>query len=536
MLLAKATQAQFPTGGTGSELEPAMMQHADRTDASPPLGEVLQGLLALCASELQPRVAETLTEFERQIVRLADKATIHEQNCYIDSVRQVNGKRADIAPRFLRSLEDTLEREHQVARFGATRSAALSKLQVESSDSTQLDESQLLSEIAIKVESRQREPLYALGHRFGALAGTPCVPVEAMPLAPRSIAEAMRYATCHVDLPLEHRLVMYRCFERVVMNHIGAFYEALNHLLVEQGILPHLNTLPTSTENVEPHGAVEANPMAQTELAIKLKLKLHVAGLEGAFGPVAPITESSTVLSADAQAALDRLHTLPHGTWFEFTVNGKGDTVRRKLSWYSAQTGRCVFMNQYGEPCEAQTLRELASDMAAGRARVGGEEPDATVDQSWSAICATLRNFSRRKHTMLASGAQHEHLQTTPTLLLVDDEVNIQHALVRTLRNEGYRILTAANASAAMKLLGQHEVQVILSDQRMPGLTGTELLGNVKAMYPNTMRILLSGFSDAAAVTDAINHGAIYNFLTKPWDEENIRLQLREAFDAYDPS
>ena len=70
----------------------------------------------------------------------------------------------------------------------------------------------------------------------------------------------------------------------------------------------------------------------------------------------------------------------------------------------------------------------------------------------------------------------------------------------------------------------------------MPDVTGTEFLSNVKAMYPDTVRILLSGYSDAATVTDAINRGSIYKFLTKPWDDEDLREQIREAFVAAEVS
>jgi diguanylate cyclase (GGDEF)-like protein/PAS domain S-box-containing protein len=117
-----------------------------------------------------------------------------------------------------------------------------------------------------------------------------------------------------------------------------------------------------------------------------------------------------------------------------------------------------------------------------------------------------------------------------PTLLLVDDEENILNALVRMLRRDGYRILTATSADEALDVLGRNEVQVIISDQRMPGASGTELLRMVKGMYPDTVRMVLSGYTDLAAVTEAINQGAIYKFLTKPWNDEELRQQIRDAF------
>jgi diguanylate cyclase (GGDEF)-like protein/PAS domain S-box-containing protein len=116
------------------------------------------------------------------------------------------------------------------------------------------------------------------------------------------------------------------------------------------------------------------------------------------------------------------------------------------------------------------------------------------------------------------------------TLLLVDDEPNILTALTRVLRRDGYRILTAPSAAAGLELLALNEVQVIVSDQRMPEMSGTEFLGRVKEMYPNTIRIVLSGYTELRSITDAINHGAIYKFLTKPWEDDLLRENIRQAF------
>lgn len=117
-----------------------------------------------------------------------------------------------------------------------------------------------------------------------------------------------------------------------------------------------------------------------------------------------------------------------------------------------------------------------------------------------------------------------------PTLLLVDDETNVLSSLRRSLRHEGYRILTASSASEALEVLARQDVQVILSDQLMPVMQGTEFLSRVKVLYPSTVRMVLSGYTDLATVTEAINRGAVYRFLTKPWDEADLRAHLRDAF------
>jgi len=126
------------------------------------------------------------------------------------------------------------------------------------------------------------------------------------------------------------------------------------------------------------------------------------------------------------------------------------------------------------------------------------------------------------------------HGAASRTLLLVDDEENVLRALQRVFRRDGYRVLTASRVAEAFELLAGNEVQVIVSDQRMSDLSGTEFLGQVKELYPRTVRLVLSGYTDLATVTEAINRGAIYRYLTKPWDEESLRQHIREAFRTWE--
>lgn len=120
------------------------------------------------------------------------------------------------------------------------------------------------------------------------------------------------------------------------------------------------------------------------------------------------------------------------------------------------------------------------------------------------------------------------------TLLLVDDDEAIGAALNRLLRKEGYNILCARSGQEGLELLARNEVQVIVSDQRMPGMSGVEFLSRAKELFPKTVRIILSGYADLDSVTDAINRGAIYKFLTKPWDNETLCANVLEAFRHYE--
>lgn len=123
--------------------------------------------------------------------------------------------------------------------------------------------------------------------------------------------------------------------------------------------------------------------------------------------------------------------------------------------------------------------------------------------------------------------------ESSRTLLLVDDETNVLAALKRLLRRENYRILTAENGDEALALLAAHEVGVILTDQRMPGLSGTELLAKVRMMHPQTVRMVLSGYTGLDSLTEAINRGEIFRFLAKPWDEIELLQAIRAAFRYY---
>jgi EAL domain-containing protein (putative c-di-GMP-specific phosphodiesterase class I)/FixJ family two-component response regulator len=116
------------------------------------------------------------------------------------------------------------------------------------------------------------------------------------------------------------------------------------------------------------------------------------------------------------------------------------------------------------------------------------------------------------------------------TLLLVDDEANVLSALKRLLRPDGYRILTAPGGAEALALLAHTAADVIVSDQRMPGMSGSEFLQAAAERYPSTVRIMLSGYTDLQSVTDSVNSGAIYKFLTKPWDDAQLREHIAAAF------
>lgn len=116
------------------------------------------------------------------------------------------------------------------------------------------------------------------------------------------------------------------------------------------------------------------------------------------------------------------------------------------------------------------------------------------------------------------------------TLLLVDDEPNMLFALKRLLRRNDCEILLANSAEEGLDMMARHHVDVILSDERMPGMNGVQFLRTAKERHPDTVRIVLSGYTELESVTNAINEGAVYRFLTKPWEDSLLKKHVEEAF------
>ncbi|MGD8835586.1 MAG: response regulator [Desulfobacteraceae bacterium] len=124
-------------------------------------------------------------------------------------------------------------------------------------------------------------------------------------------------------------------------------------------------------------------------------------------------------------------------------------------------------------------------------------------------------------------------LKQAHTLLLVDDEKAITRALNRLFRKEGYNIMTAGSGAEGLDKLHQSErpVSMIISDQRMPEMNGAQFLEKAKEIHPEAIRYLLTGYSDLEAVIHAINGGEIHRYLTKPWNDEDLVLQVRQSLE-----
>lgn len=119
----------------------------------------------------------------------------------------------------------------------------------------------------------------------------------------------------------------------------------------------------------------------------------------------------------------------------------------------------------------------------------------------------------------------------TPTVLLVDDESSILSSLRRLFRPDGYRVLTAGSGAEGLAVLERETVDLIISDMRMPEMDGAQFLEQARARWPNSLRILLTGYADISSTINAINRGEILRYIAKPWDDNEIRLVVRDAFE-----
>lgn len=117
-------------------------------------------------------------------------------------------------------------------------------------------------------------------------------------------------------------------------------------------------------------------------------------------------------------------------------------------------------------------------------------------------------------------------------ILYVDDEVHNLNGFKATFRRD-FEVYTAISAAEGRKILDAHEIGVIITDQRMPVTTGIEFLESIIPHYPDTIRILLSGFSDINAVMDAINRGQVYKFVVKPWQNDELKMHIQNAIEIY---
>ena len=118
-------------------------------------------------------------------------------------------------------------------------------------------------------------------------------------------------------------------------------------------------------------------------------------------------------------------------------------------------------------------------------------------------------------------------------ILCVDDEPNVLNSVRRLFLDDEYEILTAPTAQAGLETLEKEHIQIVISDYRMPNMNGVEFLREVRARWPDTVRIVLSGYADTVSIVSAINEGEIYRFIPKPWNDDDLKVTIANALERY---
>lgn len=297
-----------------------------------------------------------------------------------------------------------------------------------------------------------------------------------------------------------------------------------------------------------PHVAVNVSPVQFRDPAFVQTVALALSDHGVASSRIhLEVTESA--LMADAQRCEEILHTLKKmGLCLSLDDFGTGYSSLSYLKRYPFDKVKIdqSFVRDIGSSEADLVIVKVIISMAHGlglKVIAEGVETEEQCEIMRANVCDEIQGFlfsrpvdADTMQGMLQSAKQlPAHLlrfrAKQRTLLLVDDEPNILTSLKRLFRRDGYTIVTAESGAEGLAALAAQKVDVIISDQRMPGMTGVEFLREAKALYPDTVRIVLSGYTELQSVTDAINEGAVYRFLTKPWEDAQLREHISKAFE-----
>jgi len=221
---------------------------------------LLGGILEYSSDEIERTLVAMLNEFEQQLFKYAEQARSNMvQIRWLEAQRLVKRTRPDLVPRFLIALEAELAciKDPPGAKPAATNFRN-TRGELSLVDNLDMDEATVLAEISSRAEVRNSLPLYLLGQRFGVVAGKPAFDAENLPIGPQALCRMIRQASDCLELSGEHRLLLFRTFERHLMPLYGTFIESVNTYLSRNGVLPNLHYVPVRPRAAAP-GAVSAD-------------------------------------------------------------------------------------------------------------------------------------------------------------------------------------------------------------------------------------------------------------------------------------
>jgi len=206
---------------------------------------ILQGFYELAADAFERELTGALNEFEQQAFNNAEQARSNNiQVRWLETLRTVRRTRPDLVPRFLQGVEAQLAAIREPGATEAERATQRNMAELSLIEASEMDESTTLAEIGSRIEMRHSLPIYLLGQRFGVLAGKPAFDAEALPVGPQTLCKILRGAAANLEVSSEHRVLLYRLFERQMLVEYGRLLEALNNHLIKHGVLPGLQYMP----------------------------------------------------------------------------------------------------------------------------------------------------------------------------------------------------------------------------------------------------------------------------------------------------
>ncbi len=226
---------------------------------------VLEAVLAAASQVIEQGISGALNEVEQQLFKLAEQAKSNEaqQRCF-ESLREIRRGRSDVVPRFVVRLESALAQIGRAADSpGFARVTRKNRDEFSLVDEKEFEESLALQEVASKAEIRHSQALFVLGQRFGVLAGSKAFESDELPVGPHRLTECFSRAVQALDVPLEHRVLLFRAFDRVAFSQLAGLYEQINQLCVEMKVLPNLQLATPRGRRVDAPAAATPAPRAK---------------------------------------------------------------------------------------------------------------------------------------------------------------------------------------------------------------------------------------------------------------------------------
>jgi len=425
----------------------------------------LEQVYNLAADEMARALERMLAEFEQQQFRLADQAANPGlQQAYFDTLRLVRQNRADLIPEFLGGLEAALASIREPPQPAGKTTGHLHFGNLRLVEEHELDEDAVLRSIAARHESRTSLPLHLLGQRFGVLAGTPAFEAERLPVGPRQLGEILARSSRVLQIDLQPRLDLFRCFDHYALNGYAQLVEAMNAMLARENILPNLAYVP-----------IRVRPAVQSELTGEAGRERREQALaaqrSGAATRNMPYTgwfsgdegaqegpESFTLLQEMLASRRDLLNKLTPGN------NNADSAARRQLSTDDVMQALARMQatpRDAGETSRPRSVHDVRQALLAqSRQSQGQATALSREDNDAFELLAILLAEIQRELRQDAPGNRLVHKLVVPLLRLV-------------LKDRGFfvqqghpaRQLLNAVAESGANWVGDDEVDTQLNDQ-----------------------------------------------------------------------